>query len=146
MVIIFSIMLLLISDISNTTDRIVLKEECSIIANNIANHLSDFSNEIYMTNQTGTNSATLVQGHVIYLDLPEFTQGKQYKVDISDANITTPGNVIVTYVGNSNVYSNASYKAMIKVNKVTFYSTQGRYYVSSSIVNGSPVVDMGANA
>jgi hypothetical protein len=131
MVILFSMMVLTIGNIQTNSDRIVLKEEFDIISNDLANRISAFSNEVYLSNQTGTNRQVIVNNNIVYFDLPELVQGKQYNVSITynDTAIPYSGTVRVTYMSNVNVYSTATFYSHIPVNNSSFYSQQGKYYI-----------------
>jgi hypothetical protein len=114
----------------NTTDnadRIVLKEECDIIANDVSNRISTFSSEVSLNDKISSNFITDIQGQVAYVDLPTFGQGKQYKVSITYDNIAHSGEVTVSYASNSNVYSIATFNSTKPVKEGSFYSTTGRY-------------------
>jgi hypothetical protein len=129
MVILFSMMVLIIGNIQTNSDRIVLKEEFDIISNDVANRISAFSNEVYLSEQTGTNRQVIVDDNMIYFDLPELVQGKQYNVSIIyDPSLNT-GTVKVTYMSNVNIFSTASFYSHIAVKNSSFYSQQGKYNI-----------------
>jgi hypothetical protein len=144
MVILFSLMIMTIGNVMNNTDRIVLKEEFDIVANDLANRITAFSDEITLTKQTaGINSTTTVDSHTVYFDLPELVSGKQYVVDVSYNNTLKSGTVTVTYASNINIYSIATFNTTIPVNSCHFYSQQGKYgiyYLSNN------TIDVGNNA
>lgn len=137
MIILFSMMVLTIGNIQTNSDRIVLKEEFDIIANDLANRISAFSNEVDLSEQTSTNRQIIVNSNMVYFDLPELVQGKQYDVSITyDPSLHT-GTVKVTYMSNVNIYSTAMFYSPIPVDERSFYSQQGRYgifYESGKIV------------
>jgi hypothetical protein len=149
MVIIFSLMIMFIGDIMSSSDRIVLKEEFDIIANDIANRMSAYSSEVYLVNsQTeGAYDSTIVNEGIIYFDLPELVKGKQYRVDVSYNDHM--GTIKVTYTANSNVYSTAKFWSDISVEPTTFYSQQGDYklYLDTTAPNSpsNPLIKVGNN-
>jgi hypothetical protein len=145
MVILFSLMVMTIGSIMNNTDRIVLKEEFDIVSNDLSNRITAFSDEILMTQQTGMNVSSTVDDHTAYFDLPELVSGKQYVVEITYDDSLKAGKVKVTYEGNTNVYSIATFNSTVKVkNGVKFYSQQGKYGLYYYPANNT--IDVGNNA
>jgi hypothetical protein len=143
-IIVFTVMLLLIQDIQDRSDRIVLREEFDIISNDIANRLSAFSNEIYLNEQAGDDEKADIGDHSAYFDLPELVKGKQYEVKIRhDAG--NKYTVTVTSTSNSDITSSATfysaaYDSNINIREVTFNSQPGRYEIS--YIQGSNDIKM----
>jgi hypothetical protein len=127
MVILFTLMLLFISNIISNSDRTILTEEYDIIANDVANRMSAFSSEVYLNDQKGSYDSTVVENHVVYFDLPEPINNKQYQVEISYTN--KMGTVRVSYVSDSTIYSIATFYSYIPVEDNSFNSHQGRYSI-----------------
>jgi len=125
--ILFTMMIMIINDVMNISDRIVLKEEFDIISNDIANRVYAFASDVNMSKNMGLNSSVAVLYHTAYFDLPELIQSKQYRVDITYDESTYIGTVVVTYVSNSNVFSTSTFYSLIPVEEAHFYSQQGRY-------------------
>lgn len=123
----FVILLLIMHNTTDNADRIVMKEECDIIANDIANRISTFSSEVNITDQNGSNSITDIPSQVTYVDLPTLVQGKQYKVAITYDGVAKSGKVLVSYASNSNIYSIATFSSTKTIKEGSFYSTTGRY-------------------
>jgi hypothetical protein len=147
MVILFSMMIMTIGNVMDTTDRIVLKEEFDIIANDIANRISAYSSEVYIINGSGTDDCTFVDDHVVYFDLPELVQGKQYQVSIDYDTDENQGTVKVTYEKNVNVYSTAYFTSKIPVNGTApFYSQMGRYGIILDKSKSPPEIKVVNNA
>jgi hypothetical protein len=95
----------------------------------VANRISAFSNEVYLSEQTGINRQVIVDNNMIYFDLPELVQGKQYNVSIIyDPSLNT-GTVKVTYMSNVNIFSTAAFYSHIPVKNSSFYSQQGKYNI-----------------
>jgi hypothetical protein len=137
----FTVLLLIMHNTTDNADRIVLKEECDIIANDVSNRISTFSSEVSLNDKISSNFITDIQGQVAYVDLPTFGQGKQYKVDITYNSGTHAGKVIVSYASDSTVYSVATFNSLVPVEAASFYSTADRYglyYSGSNKVEMSP--------
>jgi hypothetical protein len=137
----FTILLLILHNTTATADKIVLTEECDILANDISNRISTFSSEVYLTDSTSTSVSTDIDNQVTYVDLPRLVQGKQYKVDITYNSGTHAGKVIVSYASDSTVYSVATFNSLVPVEAASFYSTADRYglyYSGSNKVEMSP--------
>lgn len=128
-VILFTIMMLVIGNIISSSDRIVLKEEFDIIANDLANRISAFSSEVYLNDHKGSFDSTVVSDKAAYFDLPEPVKGRQYQVDITYDQGSKIGTVKVSYVSDSNVYSIATFPSEIKVEQYSFNSHQGKYEI-----------------
>lgn len=127
MVILFTIMVLIIGDIQSNSDRIVLKEEFDIISNDLANRISAFSSELYISDRTETYRQVTVSENVLYFDLPELVNGKQYNAIITYDSDLDIGTIKVVSMDNVNIYSTATFYSQIEVQDSSFYSQQGKY-------------------
>lgn len=130
MVILFTIMMLVLGNIIENGNHVALKEEYDIIANDVANRVSAFSSEVYLNDQKGTYESTTIGSQVLYFDLPEPVNGKQYQVDVSyDAGKQT-GTVRVSAVADSTIYSTATFRSVKTVAQSSFNSQPERYEMS----------------
>jgi hypothetical protein len=134
--VLFTIFLLLIQNTLDTTDRIALKEEFDIISNDIASRISAFSSENSLAGQGTSISTTTVNEQKVIFSLPQLVNGKQYNIKIEYYGDDS-GKVIVTYVSNSNIYSEATFYSTVEVEPVSFNSQPGQYslvYDDSKII------------
>jgi hypothetical protein len=131
--ILFTILLMSLQDLTNNTDRVVLKEEFDIISNDIANRITKFSNDV--VNNKYDYASSSITSHEETFDLPELVRGKQYRVNVTYDDSKDLGTIKITYEANVNVYSIATFQSPVFVNTTSFYSSEKDCKISYDSVN-----------
>jgi type II secretory pathway pseudopilin PulG len=140
MSVLFTMVVLLMNSMINNSDNIVTEQELGIVAHDISNRMSSFSQKIsadqyvsdYQTNTVSENSKTI--------DLPDLVGGKPYTIDISCDSVTYPGTytgtVKVSYSQNPNINRSVSFASAYEVEATTFSSNSADlkiYYDDSGV-------------
>jgi hypothetical protein len=111
----FSLMVLVMNSMINNSDQIVVGQELGIVANDVANRISGFSqmvnasnyNSIYLSNDVSTYNETI--------DLPDLVGGKPYTIVTDYDGSTKTGTIKVSYGMNSNVNRSVSFRTAIPI-------------------------------
>lgn len=136
--ILFAVLLLVMNSLLYTTDMVITEPQLSIIANDIANQVSSFSNEVSFNRYAGSSWNGDMSGYNTTLLLPDLVQDKQYAVNITYDEATDVGFVMVWLVSSPNINETTSFSSAIKVTGKTFYNNIDRgtiaYYVASQSI------------
>jgi type II secretory pathway pseudopilin PulG len=136
MSVLFTMVVLLMNSMINNSDNIVTEQELGIVAHDISNRMSSFSQKIsadqyvsdYQTNTVSENSKTI--------DLPDLVGGKPYTIAISYDFVTDTGTVKVSYSQNPNINRSVSFASAYEVEATTFSSNSADlkiYYDDSGV-------------
>lgn len=146
-VVLFSMLLMNLGSIMSKSDRIVMGEELDIAASILSNQLSDYSNELQLSNYAQLFSLASTEDSARYFDLPEPYGGKQYIIEVIDDNTVYPGDpnkhrgiVKVTYAADPTVYSVATFNSPVPVQHETIYCITYNMKISLSIAGGNSIM------
>jgi hypothetical protein len=132
----FTMFLLLVNSTIRNTDEVIVGQELGIVANDIANRISEFSNKVSIFTYNSTHWTSNVSGYSEAIDLPELAQGKQYSIKIKYNDNSGTGNITVYYGSNYNINRTVSFQSGTKVAETTISSTDANpqiYFVSNTI-------------
>jgi hypothetical protein len=126
----FAMFLLLVNTTIRNTDESIVGQELGIIANDIANRITEFSGKIGANTFKSDNWTSNVSGYSEAIDLPDLAQGKQYTVVITFDNIAKTGKVKASYGSNVFINRTASFRSGTDVTDGMISSTDASPRIS----------------
>jgi hypothetical protein len=121
----FTIVVLMMNSMINNADAIVVGQELGVVAHDVANRISGFSQmaSVSQYNDNSWRSVVTGAGYDETIDLPDLVGGKPYKIETSYDPVSETGTVKVSYDVNSNVNRSVSFRSAIRVAPATISST-----------------------
>ena len=132
----FSIVVLMLSSMINNSDQIVVDGELGIVAHDVANSISEFSQTVNSSKYNSVYWSSDVSAYNEILDLPDLVGGKPYTLVTSYDAGTRTGTVKVSYGMNDNVNCSVSFRTAIPVAASTISSNSANPRVYYDPNNG----------
>lgn len=127
--ILFAVLLTTVNTTLRNANTSVVGEQLEIIANDIANRISVFSNEVALSQSTNAHYTTTVSDYTATFELVALTQGDQYYIEITstwdNVNNIWMGKVKVSYVPTPTIYKEITFRSHYEVTSIPFYNTNG---------------------
>lgn len=123
MAVFFSIVCLMMNSMINNADEIVVGQELGVVAHDIANRISGFSQTVSANEYHSDYWINDVSKYNETIDLPDLVGGKPYTIETSYESGTKTGTVKVSYGMNANVNRSVSFRSTIPVAVKTISST-----------------------
>ena len=115
MSIFFGMFLLLVGSIIRNSDQTVVGQELGVVANDIANRIALFSDQIAASESAGGQWGSQVSGSIEAIDLPAMTQDKQYTIDITYESSSQTGKITVSYGSNPDINRTVAFRSSTPV-------------------------------
>ncbi len=115
MAVFFSVICLLVNSMINNADQIVVEQELGVVAHDIANRISGFSQTVSANQHQSIDWESDVSGYSELIDLPDLVGGKPYTIETTYDPGTLTYTVKVSYGMNPNVYRSVSFRSAIDV-------------------------------
>lgn len=128
--VLFSVMLVILNSVIFNTDRVITEPQMAIIANDIANQISSFSNEVNFNRYNDSCRNSGMSGYDSTLLLPELAQDKEYVINIHYDNANQAGYVKVSLESNPGVNRTSSFHSDVKVAESMFYNNLDKGTIS----------------
>lgn len=123
MAVFFSVICLLVNSMINNADQIVVEQELGVVAHDIANRISGFSQTVSANQHQSIDWESDVSGYSELIDLPDLVGGKPYTIETTYDPATLTYTVKVSYGMNANVYRSVSFRSAIDVVPAMISST-----------------------
>jgi len=120
--VLFSVMLVILNSVILNTDKVVTEPQLAIIANDIANQVSSFSNEVNFNRYNDSSWNSGMSRYNSTLLLPELAQDKEYVINIHYDNANRAGYVRVSLESNPGINRTSSFHSAVKVADTMFYN------------------------
>lgn len=140
MSIFFSMVVLLMNSMINNADRIVKDQELGVVAYDISNRVSSFSQTLSANQYLSDYQTSTVSAYSEVIDLPDLVGGKPYTLTTSSSyDSGWIGTIKVSDSQNPHVNRSVSFASAYEVEAATFSSNSANlkiYYSSGKIKVG----------
>lgn len=120
--ILFSVFILVLYTIFVDVDQVVIGDELSIVANDVANRISGFSGDVYVNQYGDPYVGSSIPGSGEMIELPGLVNGQNYKISVNYDAASKSGNVTIHYQSEITLNETAGFHSDIPVTPVSVYS------------------------
>lgn len=122
MSVLFATLMVVLNSVIFSTDHTVTEPQMAIIANDIANQISGFSNEVNFNQYSDSSWNGGMSAYSSSLQLPDLAQDKQYAITITYDGAARTGYIAIWLTTNPNINRTTSFSSAVKVAPTTFYN------------------------
>ncbi len=141
--VLFAVLLLVLNSLLFNTDTVITEPQLTIIANDIANQLSSFANEVNFNRHADSGWNGDMSDYSTTMLLPDLVQDKQYAVRLTYDDTTHVGNITIWLTSNPDINQTMTYNSPVKVAETTFYNSLDRGTIAYDAVGREIEVTVG---